>query len=73
MALVVTDDVGILVSTGGFTRDAIDEARSLTTRRVTLVDQDCLVRLRTERDGKLKKGARRRPPLVPVYSLPPEG
>lgn len=68
-----TDHVGTFVNTGGFARDAIDEARSQTTRRVTLVDQDRLVKLRTEHYGKLEEGARRRLPLVPVYFLAPEG
>lgn len=73
MALLGTDDVGIFVNTGGFTRDAIDEARSQTTRRVTLVDLERLVRLWTEHYAKLEEGARRRLPLVPVYFLAAEG
>lgn len=73
MALLGSDDVGIFVNTGGFTRDAIDEARSQTTRRVTLVDQGRLVKLWTEHYAKLEEGARRRLPLVPVYFLAAEG
>lgn len=38
MALLGIDNVGIFVKTGGFTRDAMDEGRSQTTRRVTLID-----------------------------------
>lgn len=73
MALLGTDDVGIFVNTGGFTRDAIDEARSQTTRRVTLVDLERLVKLWTEHYARLEEGARRRLPLVPVYFLAAEG
>ena len=38
LALLGNDDVGIFVNAGGFTKDASDEARSQTTRRVTLID-----------------------------------
>lgn len=73
MALLGTDDVGIFVNAGGFTRDAIDEARSQTTRRVTLVDLERLVKLWTEHYAEVEEVARRRFPLQPVYFLAPEG
>ena len=73
MALLGTDDVGIFVNTGGFTRDAVDEGRSQTTRRVTLIDLERLVKLWTEHYAKLDEVARRRLPLQPVYFLAPEG
>jgi restriction system protein len=72
MALLGNDDVGIFVNTGGFTRDAVDEARSQTTRRVTLVDLERLMKLWTEHYSKLDEGARRRLPLQPIYFLAPE-
>lgn len=67
------DDVGIFVNIGSFTRDATYEAHSPTTRRVTLIDWDRLVKLQTEHYGKLAKGARRRPPVAPVCFLTAEG
>jgi len=38
MALLGDDDVGIFVSTGGFTRDAEEEARTQQSRQVTLIN-----------------------------------
>lgn len=73
MALLGTDDVGIFVNTGGFTRDADDEARNQATRRVTLLDLERLVELWAEHYGRLDEAARRRLPLQPIYFLAPEG
>jgi restriction endonuclease Mrr len=38
MAPLADSDVGIFVSTGGFTRDADEEARRQEKRRIVLVD-----------------------------------
>lgn len=73
MALLGSDDVGIFVNAGGFTRDAHDEARSQATRRVTLLDLERLVRLWTEHYPRLDEVAKRRLPLQPIYFLAPEG
>ena len=72
MATLGSEDVGIFVSAGGFTRDAEDEARAQHTRRVTLVDLERLVDLWTEHHSRLAEGARRRLPLQPIYFLAPE-
>lgn len=72
LAVLSNDDVGLFVNTGGFTRDAEDEARSQHSRRITLLDLDRLVVLWTEHYGKLEESARRRLPLQPIYFLAPE-
>jgi restriction system protein len=38
LALLGDDDVGLFVSTGGFTKDAEQEARTQEKRRVILID-----------------------------------
>src|SRR5882762_8288308 len=45
MALLGEQDVGIFVSTGGFTNDAQTEARTKETRKLTLIDLEKLVEL----------------------------
>lgn len=72
MALLGSDDVGIFVNAGGFTKDADDEARNQATRRVTLLDLERLVKLWTEHYQKLDEASKRRLPLQPVYFLAPE-
>ncbi|HEY0970897.1 MAG TPA: restriction endonuclease [Gemmatimonadales bacterium] len=73
MALLGADDVGLFVNTGGFTKDAQDEARTQHTRRITLLDLERLLDLWTEHYGRLDEAARRRLPLQPIYFLAPEG
>jgi restriction system protein len=72
MALLGEDDVGIFVSTGGFTKDAADEARTQEKRKVTLIDLEGLVDLWVEHYARLNDDARRRLPLRPIYFLAPE-
>ena len=69
MATLGNDDVGLFVATGGFTKDARDEARSQTTRRVTLVDLGRFYDLWVEHYANLTEEDRRRLPLKPVYFL----
>jgi restriction system protein len=69
MATLGTDDVGLFVSTGGFTKDAKDEARQQSTRRVTLIDLVRLYDLWVEHYPKMPDDDRRRLPLRPVYFL----
>lgn len=73
MALLSTDDVGIFVSVGGFTRDAQEEARTQENRRVTLIDVERLFDLWVENYGKLSDEARARLPLRPIYFFAPQG
>jgi hypothetical protein len=62
----------LFVSTGGFTKDAEDEARSQEIRRVTLVDLKRLFDLWVEHYDKIAESARRLLPLKPIYYLLPE-
>ncbi len=72
MALLGDNDVGIFVSTGGFTRDAEDEARTQQSRQVTLVNLQRLFELWIEHIDKLDEVAKDLLPLKPIYFLSPE-
>jgi restriction system protein len=72
LAVLGDDDVGIFVNTGGFTKDAMEEARTQASRRVTLVDLERLFELWVEHYKKLDDEARRRMPLKPIYFLAPQ-
>ena len=69
MSVLGNDDVGLFVSTGGFTKDAAQEARTQENRKITLVDLDRLFDLWVEHYGKLTDAARQRLPLRPLYFL----
>jgi restriction system protein len=71
MALLGEQDVGIFVSTGGFTGDAESEARTKETRKLTLVDLEQLVDLWVEHYDKVAESDKRLLPLKPVYYLAP--
>lgn len=73
LAIIDADDVGLYVSTGGFTRDAEETARRQNGRKITLIDLERLVDLWIEAYGKLDDKARRRLPLSPIHFLTPEG
>ncbi len=72
MALLGDSDVGLFVSTGGFTRDAEDEARRQEKRRIMLVDLKRLFDLWTEHYDRIPEPQRRLLPLRPVYYLAPD-
>jgi restriction system protein len=72
MAVLGDEDVGLFVSTGGFTKDAAEEARTQERRRVTLIDLELLFDLWTEHYVKLTDEARQRLPLRPIYFLSPD-
>jgi len=69
MAILGSEDVGLFVCTGGFTRDAQYEARQQSTRKVTLIDMEKLFDLWVEHAPKLPDEDRRRLPLRPVWFL----
>lgn len=73
MAVLSHDDVGIFVNSGGFTKDAEDEARTQPSRRVTLLDLEKLVALWVEHYRKIDEKDRRLLPLEPIYFLAPQG
>lgn len=72
MALLGDEDVGLFVTTSGFTKDAQDEARTQEKRKVTLVDLERLFDLWVEHYAKLDEPSRRRLPLQPIWFLAPE-
>lgn len=71
LALINEDDVGIFVTTGGFTKYAEELARSQERRKITLVDSQKLVDLWVEYNDKLEKDKRNLLPLKPIYFLAP--
>jgi restriction system protein len=72
MAVLGDDDVGLFVCTGGFTRDAQEEARTQEKRRLTLMDLEQFFDLWVENYARLTDEARRRMPLRPIWFLAPE-
>lgn len=72
MSILATDDVGIFVSSGGFTNDAREEARTQERRKITLLDLDQFYDLWVRHYDKLSREAHQQLPLRPVYYLDPE-
>lgn len=72
MALLGVDDVGLFINLGGFTKDARDEARLQSTRKVILIDMERFYDLWVEHYSELPDIDRRRLPLQPIYFLAPE-
>ena len=72
LAVVDSDDVGLYVSVGGFTKDAEDTARKQTSRKITLINAERFVELWIEAFDKLDQKSRQRFPLSPIYFLTPE-
>jgi len=71
MAVLGDQDVGIFVSTGGFTSDAESEARTQEKRKVTLLDLEKLFDLWVQHYDKVAESDKRLLPLKPVYYLAP--
>lgn len=71
LAMLGDGDVGIFVNTGGFTRDAQEEARTQEKRRITLLDAERLFDLWVEHYDKLEDTARRKMPVRPIWFLAP--
>jgi restriction system protein len=72
MALLGDSDVGIFVSTGGFTKDAEGEARTQQSRQVTLINLKRLYELWIDHIAKFDQDAKDLFPLKPIYFLAPE-
>lgn len=68
MSLIGPQDIGIFVSTGGFTKEAQSEARAKDTR-ITLIDLKRLVELWIEHYQKIEESDRKLLPLRSVYYL----
>jgi restriction system protein len=63
------DDIGLYVCLGGFTSDAVKEARTHSSKRLTLIDSQKLFDLWVEHYDKLPHSSRIRLPVKPVYYL----
>jgi restriction system protein len=72
LATISDVDVGLFVSTGGFTRDDEEFARNQERRTITLIDSKRLLSLWIQHFKTLDDAARRRLPLTPIYFLTPE-
>ena len=71
MAVLGDQDVGIFVSTGGFTSDAESEARTQERRKVTLLDLEKLFDLWVQHYERIAESDKRLLPLRAVYYLAP--
>lgn len=71
LAMLSDDDVGLYVTTGGFTKDAEDEARLQERRKITLIDRRRLVELWIEYLDRIGEDARQLLPLRPIWFLAP--
>jgi len=69
MAILGAQDVGIFVSSGGFTSDAEREVRNQEIRRVSLMGPEKLFDLWVEHYGELSTEGRQLLPLRPVHFL----
>jgi restriction system protein len=69
MAVLGDQDVGIFVSTGGFTSAAEQEARTQEKRKITLVDMEKLFDLWVQHYGRLSESDKLLLPLKPVYYI----
>ena len=72
LSLVEPSDVGMYISLGGFTADAAALARR-TSRRVTLIDGEALLRLWVENFQKISEEGRQLLPIKAVHYLDPDG
>jgi len=71
MAVLGDQDVGIFVSTGGFTNDAQSEARTKETRKLTVVDLERLIELWIQHYERIEESERAMLPLKRVHYLAP--
>ncbi len=69
MAVLGDQDVGLFVSTGGFTKEAQNTARTKESQQLTLLNLKELLELWVDHYDKLKEEDRMRLPLRPIYYL----
>ncbi len=69
LALVNDDDVGLFVTTGGFTKDAEELARAQERRKITLINRRRLVDFWIEYNDRIDRDKRRLLPLKPIYFI----
>jgi restriction system protein len=71
VAVLSDEDVGIFVTTGGFTKDAEDEARTHQTRKIMLIDMKKFFDLWVEHYDRIPDEYQRLMPLKPIYFIAP--
>ncbi len=69
LAVLSLHDIGLYISTGGFTTEAEREARSQENRRLTLLDMERLFDLWVEHYGAVSEAERSLLPIRPVHFL----
>lgn len=69
VAMLGPQDAGIFISSGGFTRNVIEEAQAQAERRITLVNLEAFYDLWLEYYDRLTEAARQRFCLQPVQFL----
>jgi restriction system protein len=72
MGELTTHDLGIFVSSGGFTEQVLAATRSQELRRVRLISLENFFQFWVQNYDKLSQEARQRFPLKPIYFLAPE-
>jgi restriction system protein len=69
LAVLGSDELGVFVSSSGFSKDAEIEARNQERRKITLIDLESLFDLWLKHYDKLSQDAKQRFPLRPIYFL----
>ena len=67
LAVLGTHDVGLFISTGGFTSDVEREVRGQENRRITLIDIEKLFDLWVEHYEAIADADKTLLPITPVY------
>jgi restriction system protein len=71
MSVLGPEDVGVFVSSGGFTSSVIQEAQAQKSHTITLIDLDNFFDLWVEYYDRLTNAGRQRFPLKPIHFLSP--
>jgi restriction system protein len=71
MSVLGSEEAGIFISSGGFTRNVMEEAQAQKTYRITLIDLENFFDLWVEYYDKLTQAGRQRFPLKPIYYISP--
>jgi len=71
MSVLGTEDAGIFISSGGFTRNVLEEAQGQRLYKITLIDLENFFDLWVEYYDRLTQEARQRFLLKPIHFLAP--
>lgn len=69
LSVIGSGQVGIFVSSGGFTKDALETSRMQELKSITLIDMETFFDLWVQNYSMLSQEAKHNLPLVPVYYL----